>query len=124
MGYYTKFSMKAIDLKPGKDRPTLDEAFFNSLQLYGSEAGEELWISQGDGFSFCDDEIKWYEHDLEMIAVSKKNKDIVFILDGDGEETGDVWRKFYLNGKKFEWQLVVKRPEFNDVILSSLKKSK
>lgn len=121
MGYYTKFYLKAIDLKPSPDRPVFDEDFFNSLELCGFSADDKPWVDYGcldgrlalgDGESY-----KWYEHDDEMKKVSEKYRDIVFILDGDGEESGDIWRAFYLNGHVHKWCLEIKLPEWSEGIL-------
>jgi len=49
-----------------------------------------------------EDTIKWYEHDEDMIRLSKQYPDYVFQLDGDGEESDDFWRTYYKNGKKQE----------------------
>jgi hypothetical protein len=34
-----------------------------------------------------------------MKEVSKQHPDIVFELHGEGEEAGDIWYKYYKNGK-------------------------
>jgi hypothetical protein len=41
----------------------------------------------------------WYEHELDMKKISVKYSGVVFALDGTGEETGDIWRKYFFNGK-------------------------
>ena len=45
------------------------------------------------------DSCKWYEHTKDMIKLSKLFPDILFTLHGEGEEAGDMWYKYYLNGK-------------------------
>lgn len=43
---------------------------------------------------------KWYEHDDDLLNFSKNFHDWIFILSGEGEESGDIWKTYYLNGKK------------------------
>ena len=45
------------------------------------------------------DRSKWYEYDKHMTKLSIMLPDVLFILDGVGEESHDIWRTFYLNGK-------------------------
>ena len=45
------------------------------------------------------DECKWYNHDTEMLDLSKKFPNVIFKLHGEGEETGDIWDTYYKNGK-------------------------
>lgn len=49
-----------------------------------------------------DDWCKWYDHDGDMLAVSKLFPALVLCLEGKGEENGDYWRTYYHNGKKQE----------------------
>lgn len=42
---------------------------------------------------------KWYEHDKDMKEFSKKYPEYLFTLKGEGEEAGDMWVKYFLNGK-------------------------
>ena len=42
---------------------------------------------------------KWYEHEEDMKQFSKKFPDTLFTLKGIGEESGDIWVKYFKNGK-------------------------
>lgn len=48
------------------------------------------------------DDVKWYEWESDMIALAKENPDVLFILDGDGEESGDIW-EFRIKGNQSEF---------------------
>lgn len=48
---------------------------------------------------YCMEEAKWYDHDIEMLELSKQFPEVVFCLYGDGEETEDIWYTYYKNGK-------------------------
>jgi len=41
---------------------------------------------------------KWYDHDDDMILLSKRHPEVGFLLKGDGEEQGDVWATYYFRG--------------------------
>ena len=45
------------------------------------------------------DSCKWYEHESDVKILSKEIKDVLFTLSGEGETSGDLWRKYFLNGK-------------------------
>jgi nicotinic acid mononucleotide adenylyltransferase len=51
------------------------------------------------GYDPFEDSCKWYEHDQHMRHVSLANKGTIFILEGEGEDPGDLWKKYYLDGK-------------------------
>lgn len=119
MSYYTSHYIKAIDLNPGHGSPILDETFFNSLCFDRTGPDAEYWepeLSGGDRFWFGKDECTWYNHQEELEAASAKHRDIVFVLDGEGDDCGDIWREFYLNGKLIhEWRPDITPPEWEDV---------
>ena len=56
---------------------------------------------------------KWYDFDEDMEKLSKAFPDVVFRLEGDGEETDDVWVKYYMGGKSQEAKRTVTVEEFN-----------
>lgn len=51
--------------------------------------------ARGDSQESC----KWYEHESDMKAMSAVFPDVLFKLHGEGEESGDIWNAYYLNGK-------------------------
>lgn len=46
-----------------------------------------------------EDSCKWYEHEEDMKQLSLKFPDVLFTLRGEGEESGDVWVKYFKEGK-------------------------
>ncbi|ANY67703.1 hypothetical protein BBD42_15435 [Paenibacillus sp. BIHB 4019] len=45
------------------------------------------------------DSYKWYDHESDMRNFSAKFPDYTFQLSGEGEDSGDIWRKYFCNGK-------------------------
>lgn len=41
----------------------------------------------------------WYEHDDDMMEMSRRYPELTFVLTGAGENPGDEWKKYYKNGK-------------------------
>ena len=78
MGYDTNYSLSILS----GDR-SID---------YEEEISEEFGI-------WFNEDIKWYGHERDMNAFSTKYPDVVFQLEGDGEESGDMWKRFFKNGK-------------------------
>lgn len=46
-----------------------------------------------------DDYYKWYEEETEMAKLSAKFPGILFTLTAEGEENGDYWRIYAMDGK-------------------------
>lgn len=85
MGYYTRHELDVIE---GEDVVNNDENFenvFNEICDYN--------------FSSLEESIKWYDHEENMRAISEKYPNSVFRLNGEGEESGDLWNEYYQNGK-------------------------
>lgn len=117
MGYYATFKISAFDVAEGIPA---SRSFLEALILNGDPI--DIYVHKDGTYSlFGGESLKWYEHEEEMVELSKRYPTMVFILDGDGEEQGDIWRKFFLNGKMHEWrQEEVYRPPFDQSILRKL----
>ena len=84
MGYYTHYKLE-VSSQP-------EDLSANFPKTYGEWFFREL-------LSGCAEEIKWYEHDEDMTSISEQYPDILFTLHGEGEESGDIWIKYYKGGK-------------------------
>jgi hypothetical protein len=96
MGYYTKFNLEVIN----------DHSDVHHLQI--SQASE---YGCDDIF---EDDIKWYTHDEDMRSYSTKYPDLIFKLSGEGEEAGDMWVKYYKNGKMQRCHAKITFDEFDE----------
>lgn len=94
----------------------------NKINPYDFEVGEDESPLLED---FFEESIKWYDHVEDMIKLSKVFPETLFILDGWGEEIGDVWRELYMNGERVVADLmftfsdfkVMNKPEHESNIL-------
>lgn len=85
MGYYTYYEIYASDGREDEYIETLKE-----ISGYNHESGES---------------IKWYDHIEDMQALSRKYPDVTFRVDGEVEEAGDIWVRWYRNGETRAWEL-------------------
>lgn len=45
------------------------------------------------------DSANWDDHEKDMLKLSREFPKTLFKLHGEGEEDGDIWDKYFLNGK-------------------------
>lgn len=86
MGYYTHYKL-SLDCPRSVD---------NEIYYYMKERCDNYYGVLGE------DSCKWYDHEAEMRRLSAVFKNVLFRLDGEGEEQGDVWVKYFKNGKMQE----------------------
>lgn len=132
MGYNTRYSI-SIKVKPlsqdeldrianlEKQAQEMPDGELKEVTLKGLEVMKKKTkvdpyraINSVAGFHPFDDPCKWYEHDEDMRKVSKLYKDTIFILKGEGEDPGDIWKKYYLDGKCQEARAIITFDEFDE----------
>ena len=64
-------------------------------------------------FGKSNDSCKWYQHDDDMKKLSEKFPNVIFTLEGTGEEPGDQWKKYYFDGKVQEAKAIITFDEFD-----------
>jgi len=90
MGYCTSYKLRVYEG---------DVEISEILEVYGDFGGLDYAIDE-EGNSV--DSVKWYDHDSDMRELSSCYPNATFILEGEGEESGDIWRKYYRKGKAQE----------------------
>lgn len=89
MGYYTTFGLSVRNGEVTEEMQTkLKEIQPDYFSDYGLEDLLEGWYNA-----------KWYDWEEDLIELSKTFPTEVFELSGDGEESGDMWRAYFKNGK-------------------------
>lgn len=87
MGYNTSFILECSD-----------ENVMNEFSKHKEELINFLTFSNGKLRGTW----KWYDHEYDMRSLSERYPGVIFTLHGAGEESGDLWRKYFLNGKMQE----------------------
>lgn len=91
MGYYTEYN---LEIKT--DANKYDDALRKAVEKL-KELGVIDYALYED-LESCDT-CKWYEHESDMKKVSEFVEDVLFELKGIGEESDDMWIKYFKNGK-------------------------
>lgn len=89
MGYYTTFEVRS-----DRQRSQIIKRI--------NEISDDTLDDDGD-MSDC----KWYDHEEILTQVSKEFPRALITVNGYGEERGDVWRKYFLNGNMEEHRFSV-----------------
>ncbi|QGH76408.1 hypothetical protein SEA_DAUBENSKI_104 [Streptomyces phage Daubenski] len=96
MGYYTDFTLRAEGRGAVYDKMMRDRSKITfSYSNYDFTLGD--WLDRD-----YSENLKWYEWEKDMKQLSKEWPNVLFILDGDGEETGDLWRAWFRNGAMYK----------------------
>lgn len=80
MGYYTKYNFTVY---PAEATSAIEEALAG-CSGYGNLSEEP---------------IKWYDHENHCKQVTRQVPGVLLSLTGEGEDTGDLWRKDFLDGE-------------------------
>lgn len=100
MGYLTRYKLSA---------PALDY-----VDPDAEMSAEDVIEKELDGYNPFVDICKWYSWEKDMTSISRKYPDTVFTLYGEGEESGDVWKAYFKNGKKSVHTAEIKFPDFDE----------
>lgn len=67
------------------------------------------------------DDMSWYDHDTDTVKLSVMFPYLLFILSGEGEEAGDIWKMWARNGQahKVQARIVLDEPDNLDTLLPS-----
>jgi hypothetical protein len=100
MGYYTKFNLTVT--------PDNGEI----IPQFRKENENAEYALDDDGNFY--EEAKWYYSQDELCEFSLKHPDVLFLLEGDGEDSENFWRLYVKNGKKHHQVGIVTYPEFDE----------
>lgn len=97
MGYYTQFK---VDFKlVGEQDPHVPFFYSGSSASLVFEfnrlIGEDLFDQNG----WSKDSYKWYSWETDVLEASRRMPGVLITLTGSGEETGDLWRAYFLDGR-------------------------
>ena len=121
MGYYTRYDLDY----DAEEQADLDAAArlledlksdaemakeFGFQYEWEHEALYDIWTGQADSMTF-------YHHEEPMRKLSAQLPDVVFVLSGEGEEAGDIWKKYFKGGKMQECRARIEYDEYDEAKL-------
>lgn len=89
MGYSTRYTLSA----EYHEAASPQEAIARMV----TENKEAAYVLQPDGSP--GENGKWYEHEGDMLALSRTYPHLLFTLEGQGEDPHDAWKKYFHDGK-------------------------
>jgi hypothetical protein len=100
VGYYTCYELEIV----GGHYELLQNIIANDREMfYGLEMNVETYYS-----------VKWYDHEQDMKQLSKELPAYVFKLSGNGEESGDLWVKYFKSGKVQKCEAKITFDDFDE----------
>lgn len=103
MGYNTSFSLELHDCDA--DQTSLIIRGFRNFSHNAAYALDE----EGTEQNTC----KWYRYKAELTRFSLNYPEVLFLLAGEGEENGDMWKLYVKGGKSFEARATITYPEYD-----------
>jgi hypothetical protein len=107
MGYYTNYKLSkpsSLALDQENKLMEVSPSYFSSPEDVQNLL--EGWM-----------EAKWYDHEEEMRELSKAFPKVLFQLEGNGEESGDQWIKYFKGGKQQTAYAIITFDEFDETKL-------
>lgn len=102
MSYDTVYSLRIINQ---------DVDGMEIIAILREEYGDAYDALEENGNS--NNSCKWYDHEDDLCAFSKKFPEVIFELSGEGDEAGDVWKAYFQNGKMQRCQAEMIIPPFD-----------
>lgn len=109
MGYCTSFNLEILDIKDNSK--SYGEVFQNVVSILEKLDVIDYALSEDALDSY--DSVKWYEHEEHMKKLSTEIPYVLFKLSGEGEDSGDIWDKYFFDGKMASYTAEVKIPPFS-----------
>ena len=115
MGYYTTFTLNCYDNRVNSFDISFETELGKALTAALNEINPYYFDNDFDLKTLSYDSWKWYDHDEDMVKLSLRFPNYTFILEGEGEETGDLWRTIYHNGQLecLNVKIVYEKPQSN-----------
>ncbi len=106
MGYLTRYSLSVDYMGTDKENMYEEIEKVKSAVIPNDYGTIGALIAEGM-------ECKWYGHEKDMRKISKHFPKILFVLEGEGEENGDIWKMYFLDGKAQRCKAILRFPAFD-----------
>lgn len=119
MGYYTEYELSVYGaIKHDDGNITMTNSIPSVVEdLIENEIRLMNVFGDGDIKTSYHSHCKWYDHEDDMRLLSSKFPDNVFWLSGCGEDSEDMWQKFFVDGRM---QLCYAKIVYDDFDVSKL----
>ena len=98
MGYATSFTLFAHHVADPEIAERIVESL-HSCDVIGYALNGNYQFAE-DGVEFSSyNPVNWFDHEEDMLSISKEFPDIHFELHGEGEMNDDIWTQHFVNGK-------------------------
>jgi len=107
MGYNTRFKAGVSGEGPVLERFYRDaenDKRFGDYDVPLSDFNSQYYVFDGK-------ECKWYSWNDDLKGLSKEYPNLLFTLEGEGEEPGDLWKAWARNGKSVTVDAKITYPE-------------
>lgn len=111
MGYYTKFDLK-INTKISKEQEFHITNFLSNKIMGESAKIADHWDD------YLEESMKWYDYEEDMTELSILFPDVVFELNGKGEEFEDIWKQYFKSGKTQRYNAITSFDKFDETKLT------
>lgn len=101
MGYYTYFSLRMIG-----DEKAIQEVIKAASELKDIDESDTFKDGVKELVTTGCIDAKWYRFEEDFIPFAKQYPNVLFIVDGSGEEEMDVWQ-LRIKGDKTEYHEVI-----------------
>ena len=100
MGYYTDYTLTASAYRPEEWSNKIHPIPKELIPKIEDRIEEFNVFDSGDLVNGLYGTSKWYDDEEDMRQLSSEFPDILFRIDGQGEDPADMWKAYYLNGKE------------------------
>jgi hypothetical protein len=99
MGYTTWFDVSIKDFSSQEPLEEKDKQQFDKIVESIMSLPSVAQLEVLEDCSKLTGEGKWYDHEEDMEKISSQFPGILFVLKGEGDESDDLWKNYFLNGQ-------------------------
>lgn len=98
MGYYTAYTMRA-EGAVNEDVARQINKTLEEKEIIGYALDLGHYFDKGKFINWdYTNSTKWYNHEEDMLEISRQFPDVTFVLYGEGENQGDMWEEYFCDG--------------------------
>lgn len=105
MGYYTQYG---LTMEQAKGALPFDKKALYTEIMQMNVFGDDGSVDYGF-YAYT----KWYDHEQDMLLLSARFPNVLFALEGDGEDSDDRWQDYYLGGRVMHGGIEIVYNEFD-----------